>query len=140
MKLVLVIFLAIVAMISSGSFVYAANADPFNLETQKFLITWTADQMHVKNKECIPKFTTLRAEQIPDDEFNQMAGFDTKGKRYNFFYPPDKIILVVDNENHNLVHEIVHFLQYNCQNQRDGTSDLLEQTAVDIQRQYQGDS
>lgn len=110
---------------------------PFDLEVQKQTLAQVAEEMMVTlDPENIPLPVIVRAESVSDEDFNKMIGFDTEGKRTNFFLPPRTILLTQKSEAHNLAHELVHYLQYNYKGLRDGSTDQVEDQAVSIQNWF----
>lgn len=113
------------------------DESPFDPEVQRRLLGFVAKTMDVVlDTDVISLPTVVEAETISDADFNQMIGFDTEGHRNNLFFPPSCILLLKKSKAHSLVHEYVHYIQYNYKGYTDGTTDEVEYQAVRIQNIY----
>lgn len=115
----------------------AKEGSPFDPEAPTAALGFVAEAMNVILDAHVAPFPTVReAEAVSDVDFNRMIGFDTEGKRQNLFVPPSIILLLQKSKMHNLVHECVHYVQYNYNGITDGTSDEVENQAVSIQNLF----
>ena len=112
------------------------ESSPFDLEKQKEVLAAVSQAMGITLNPAKTPPHVLHAEGIPDADFNKMVGFETDGKRYNVFVPPDAIVLTAEGKPHNLAHEYVHYVQYTYKGITDGTTDAVEMEAIQIQNLF----
>jgi len=129
--------LAALGLDSEATSVGEKDGSPFDPEVQKKALGFVTEKMGVTlDINIVPLPTVLEAESVSDADFNEKIGFDTEGKRQNLFLPPCTILLVKRSKMHNLVHECVHYIQYNYKGLTDGTTDEVENQAVAIQNLF----
>lgn len=120
---------------SEAGEILSAQEGPFNLEIQKKILAEVAREMKITLDPKMLLPVVIVAEQVSDNEFSRLMGFDVGDKRMNRFMPPNTIFLISKSRIHNLAHEITHYMQYNYR-YLDMADDQAEEEAVYIQNKF----
>lgn len=107
-----------------------------NIELKERLLNFVLLEMNESENKNIIKPKILNVEMVNEKKYNEICDY-CENKRINFFVPKYNEIWVLSSIDQSvIVHEMVHFVQFFYQKEEDGSSNHLEEQAINIQNKF----